>query len=137
MATSMKAIRGLPSLSGRGQVSRSGVVGSRLRSGAVRRVTAMSGKGFDKDWLMASPMVNILGFFGWVVPSSTPVPAFDGNSLTGLFFAQIPMEWSHWPTGPALDSPFWLYMITWHIGLFTCLTLGQIGWNGRKQGYFQ
>jgi hypothetical protein len=26
--------------------------------------------------------------------------------------------------------------ITWHLGLFLALTLGQIGVQGRKQGYF-
>lgn len=29
-----------------------------------------------------------------------------------------------------------LLMITWHLGLFVTLTLGQIGFQGRKQGYF-
>ncbi|CAL6301290.1 unnamed protein product [Bathycoccus prasinos] len=43
---------------------------------------------------------------------------------------------SHFPTGPALDDKFWLYMITWHIGLFVTMLLGQIGYQGRKQGYF-
>ena len=43
---------------------------------------------------------------------------------------------AHWPTGPALDDKFWLYMITWHIGLFLAMFLGQIGVQARKQGYF-
>ena len=43
---------------------------------------------------------------------------------------------SHFPTGPALDDPFWLYFATYHIGLFTTLLLGQVGVQGRKQGYW-
>ena len=43
---------------------------------------------------------------------------------------------AHWPTGPAMDDKFWLYMITWHIGLFLAMFLGQIGVQARKQGYF-
>jgi len=72
----------------------------------------------------------------WTIPSSIPVGAFDGNSLFGLLNASIATELSHFPTGPSLDSPFWLYMITWHIGLFTTMLLGQVGVNGRKQGYW-
>ena len=37
---------------------------------------------------------------------------------------------------PAVGNEFWLLMITWHVGLFTVLTLGQIGVQGRRQGYF-
>ncbi len=41
-------------------------------------------------------------------------------------------------TGPCfvLSPPCRLYMITWHIGLFLCIFLGQIGVQARKQGYF-
>ena len=72
----------------------------------------------------------------WTVPSSIPVGAYGGKSLFGLLSAQIGTELAHFPTGPALDSPFWIYLLTWHIGLFTTLLLGQIGYNGRKQGYW-
>jgi len=81
-------------------------------------------------------LVFVLGVVGWCVPSSTPVPAFGGSSLTASFFASIGEELAHFPTGPSIDSNFWLYMFLWHIGLFSCLALGQIGWQGRKQGYF-
>ena len=40
-------------------------------------------------------------------------------------------------TGPAIDSEFWLLMTTWHVGLFLTLLLGQIGWQGKKAGYFK
>ena len=43
---------------------------------------------------------------------------------------------AHFPTGPALDDKFWLYLITWHGGLFLTMLLGQVGVQGRKQGYF-
>lgn len=45
-------------------------------------------------------------------------------------------ELANFPTGPSLDSDFWLYMIVWHVGLFLTMTLGTIGVQGRKQGYF-
>ena len=41
------------------------------------------------------------------------------------------------PPPPSLLPPqFWLYLITWHVGLFVTLTLGQIGIQGGKQGLF-
>ena len=76
------------------------------------------------------------GFAGWFLPSNIPVSAFGGKSLFGLFMESISENLAHFPTGPALDDKFWLYMITWHVGLFLTLTLGQIGIQGRKQGYF-
>ncbi|XXG62624.1 hypothetical protein AAC387_Pa05g0948 [Persea americana] len=89
---------------------------------------------FERDWLRRD--LNVIGFglIGWIAPSS--IPAINGNSLTGLFFQSIGEELAHWPTGPALTSQFWLWMITWHLGLFICLTFGQIGFKGRTDGYF-
>lgn len=57
----------------------------------------------------------------WTIPSNIPVSAFGGQSLFGLFTQQIGAELAHFPTGPSIDSPFWLYMITWHMGLFACI----------------
>ena len=58
--------------------------------------------------------------------------------LANVAFCQsISEELAHFPTGPALEDKFWLYLITWHIGLFVTMLLGQIGWQGRKQGYFK
>ncbi len=45
-------------------------------------------------------------------------------------------NFSHFPTGPGVADPFWIYMLTWHIGLFLTLTLAKIGYEGRKEGYF-
>ncbi|KAK1275023.1 hypothetical protein QJS04_geneDACA011715 [Acorus gramineus] len=89
---------------------------------------------FERDWLRRD--LNVIGFglIGWLAPSS--IPAINGNSLTGLFFQSIGEELAHWPTGPALTSQFWLWLITWHFGLFVCLTFGQIGFKGRNEGYF-
>ncbi|KZV23870.1 photosystem I subunit O [Dorcoceras hygrometricum] len=86
------------------------------------------------DWLRKD--LNVIGFalIGWLAPSS--IPLINGNSLTGLFFSSIGSELSHWPTGPALTSPFWLWLITWHLGLFLTLTFGQIGFKGRTEDYF-
>jgi photosystem I subunit PsaO len=64
------------------------------------------------------------------------VPAFGNNSLFGRFREAIVQELAHWPVGPALTDPFWLYLVLWHAGLFTVLLLGQIGYEGRRQGYF-
>ncbi|KAH7289849.1 hypothetical protein KP509_30G021300 [Ceratopteris richardii] len=89
---------------------------------------------FTRDWLRTDLTVIGFGFIGWLAPSS--IPAINGQSLTGLFFDSIGPELAHWPTGPALSSPFWLWMVTWHLGLFICLTLGQIGFKGRSDGYF-
>ncbi|XP_073135218.1 photosystem I subunit O [Henckelia pumila] len=89
---------------------------------------------FRGDWLRTD--LNVIGFglIGWLAPSSIPI--INGNSLTGLFFSSIGPELAHWPTGPALTSPFWLWLVTWHLGLFLCLTFGQIGFKGRTEDYF-
>uniref|UniRef100_A0A2P2JS50 Photosystem I subunit O n=2 Tax=Rhizophora mucronata TaxID=61149 RepID=A0A2P2JS50_RHIMU len=90
--------------------------------------------GFERDWLRTD--LNVIGFglIGWLAPSS--VPAINGKSLTGLFFESIGTELAHFPTPPALTSQFWLWLVTWHLGLFLCLTFGQIGFKGRTEDYF-
>merc|ERR1719313_2211031 len=92
---------------------------------------------FDSNWLKADPTVLALSFFGWTVPSSIPVSGFGGDSLFSKFTSSIGDELAHFPTGPALNSDFWIYFALYHIGLFLCMLLGQIGVQGRKQGYFQ
>uniref|UniRef100_A0A7N1A0C8 Photosystem I subunit O n=1 Tax=Kalanchoe fedtschenkoi TaxID=63787 RepID=A0A7N1A0C8_KALFE len=89
---------------------------------------------FPRDWLRRD--LNVIGFglIGWLAPSS--IPAINGKSLTGLFFESIGTELAHFPTPPALTSQFWLWLITWHLGLFLCLTFGQIGFKGRTEDYF-
>ncbi|XP_020581467.1 photosystem I subunit O [Phalaenopsis equestris] len=89
---------------------------------------------FERNWLRTDFSVIGFGLIGWLAPSS--IPAINGNSLTGLFFKSIADELAHWPTGPALTSQFWLWLITWHLGLFLCLTFGQIGFKGRTEEYF-
>ncbi|XP_039134002.1 photosystem I subunit O [Dioscorea cayenensis subsp. rotundata] len=139
MATSSIAGLGLPSLSSSHKPSSlsSGFIKSQraARNPLSQKVTS-GGRFtcFERDWLRTD--LNVIGFglIGWLAPSS--IPAINGNSLTGLFFQSIGEELAHWPTGPALTSPFWLWMITWHIGLFLCLTFGQIGFKGRSEEYF-
>ncbi|KAI5666825.1 hypothetical protein M9H77_16678 [Catharanthus roseus] len=89
---------------------------------------------FERNWLRTD--LNVIGFglIGWLAPSS--IPAIDGKSLTGLFFESIGTELAHFPTPPAITSQFWLWLITWHLGLFLCLTFGQIGFKGRTEDYF-
>ncbi|KAG2670700.1 hypothetical protein I3843_14G097800 [Carya illinoinensis] len=89
---------------------------------------------FERNWLRTDFNVIGFGLIGWLAPSS--IPAIDGKSLTGLFFESIGAELSHFPTPPALTSPFWLWLITWHLGLFVVLTFGQIGFKGRTEDYF-
>ncbi|XP_058215606.1 photosystem I subunit O [Rhododendron vialii] len=102
----------------------------RVANGRGGRITCS----FQRDWLRTD--LNVIGFglIGWLAPSS--IPAINGNSLTGLFFESIGTELSHFPTPPALDSQFWLWLICWHLGLFLCLTFGQIGFKGRAEEYF-
>ena len=102
----------------------------------LRQERACGGKFtcFERNWLRTDFNVIGFGLIGWLAPSS--IPAIDGNSLTGLFFGSIGQELAHFPTGPALNSPFWLWLVTWHLGLFLCLTFGQIGFKGRNEGYF-
>nr|ABK21270.1 unknown [Picea sitchensis]ABK25280.1 unknown [Picea sitchensis]ABK25521.1 unknown [Picea sitchensis]ABK27000.1 unknown [Picea sitchensis]ABR18345.1 unknown [Picea sitchensis] len=88
---------------------------------------------FQRNWLRTDYSVIGFGLIGWIAPSSLPV--INGDSLTGLFFKSIGDELAHWPTGPSLTSSFWLWMICWHLGLFLCLTFGQIGFKGRSE-YF-
>ncbi|KAG9156040.1 hypothetical protein Leryth_012102 [Lithospermum erythrorhizon] len=89
---------------------------------------------FERDWLRRD--LNVIGFglIGWLAPSSIPV--IDGKSLTGLFFDSIGTELAHFPSPPALTSQFWLWLVCWHLGLFICLTFGQIGFKGRTENYF-
>ncbi|OWM73625.1 photosystem I subunit O [Punica granatum] len=89
---------------------------------------------FERNWLRTDFNVIGFGLIGWLAPSS--IPAINGKSLTGLFFESIGAELAHFPTGPPLTSQFWLWMVTWHFGLFLCLTFGQIGFKGRTEDYF-
>ncbi|KAF4374120.1 photosystem I subunit O [Cannabis sativa] len=89
---------------------------------------------FERDWLRRDFNVIGFGLIGWLAPSSIPV--IDGKSLTGLFFDSIGAELAHFPTPPALTSQFWLWLVTWHLGLFIVLTFGQIGFKGRTDQYF-
>merc|ERR1711924_2375 len=88
------------------------------------------------NWIKADPLVLAAGFAGWTIPSAIPVSGFGGKSLFSSFIESIGSEMSHFPTGPSLESSFWLYFLLYHAGLFTCLLLGQIGVQGRKGGYF-
>ena len=87
-------------------------------------------------WLNVEPLAVALGFLGWVVPASSPSPSYGGGSLFGAFTSTIGAELAKFPAGPSIDSPFWLQLVVFHVGLFVCMTLAQIGVQGRKQGYF-
>ncbi|XP_057455944.1 photosystem I subunit O [Lotus japonicus] len=104
----------------------------------LRQAVAMGNGGrvkcFERNWLRTDFNVIGFGLIGWIAPSS--IPAIDGKSLTGLFFDSIGTELAHFPSPPALDSQFWLWLVTWHLGLFIVLTFGQIGFKGRTDEYF-
>jgi len=125
--------------------ARSGFLGHRAplaaapriaRATAAGRVVAIGGQEYPANWLNRDPLVFVLGFLGWTVPANIGVPAFGGNSLFGLFTASIGENLARFPLGPPLQDKFWLLLVTYHVGLFTTLLLGQIGVNGRKQGYW-
>jgi len=93
---------------------------------------------FDDDWKKSSVAVHLASLFGWVIPSASPCPAFEDNaSLFAVFSERISANLANFPQGPAADDKIWLYMLTWHMGLFACMMFGQIGVQARKQGYFK
>lgn len=94
-------------------------------------------KTFDDDWLKADVTVHLLTLFGWAVPSGIAIKSYGDTSLLSAFSASIGENLANFPQGPGLEDKFWLYLLTWHIGLFSTMLLGQIGWQGRKQGYFK
>lgn len=71
---------------------------------------------FQRDWLRRDFNVIGFGLIGWLAPSS--IPAIAGKSLTGLFFDSIGTELAHFPSPPALTSPFWLVFFITHLFCF-------------------
>jgi len=122
---------------------RSGLAGVQLPArSAARRVCVRSARpavvaanDYPKNWLPKDPLVVGASLIGWFVPSNIGVPAFGGASLFGKFTQSIGANLAHFPTGPPLNDPFWLYLLVWHCGLFAVLFFGQIGVQARKGGY--
>ncbi|KAG2320126.1 hypothetical protein Bca52824_013339 [Brassica carinata] len=90
-----------------------------LRAKNPLRVAGASGGRFTWNWLRRDLNVVGFGLIGWLAP------------------IHIGTELAHFPTPPALTSQFWLWLVTWHLGLFICLTFGQIGFKGRTEDYFE
>ena len=107
------------------------------RSDLRSRFNRSESKTFDDDWLKADVTVHLLTLFGWTVPSGIAIKSYGDTSLLAAFSASIGENLANFPQGPGLEDKFWLYLLTWHIGLFSTMLLGQIGWQGRKQGYFK
>lgn len=101
------------------------------------RLQVLAAKPYPRDWIFSQPIVPVLAFFGWTIPTLIPSPAWGGKGLFNVFCERIAANLHNFPQGPALDDRFWLYFLVWHGGLFLTLLLGQIGVNGRKQGYFK
>merc|ERR1711904_312269 len=99
-------------------------------------VQTLSGDTFPRDWLKKDNFPLICGFLAWTIPSSIPVGSFGGESLFWRLNESIKIGFDNFPTGPGVTDPFWIYMLTWHIGLFVPLTLAKIGYEGYKEGYF-
>lgn len=108
---------------------------SRSRASS-RQVVVRAAANEGYEWLKKEPLALMIGSAGWFIPSNIGVSAFGGKSLFGLFTESIGANLANFPQGPALDDKFWLYMVTWHLGLFVTLTLAQIGIQGRKQEYW-
>lgn len=64
------------------------------------------------SWLRKDPLVLAIGFLGWTVPAASPSPSFGGGSLFGSLLEEINKGLATFPTPPAIDSPFWIYLIT-------------------------
>eukprot|EP00898_Chlorokybus_atmophyticus_P008703 jgi/Chlat1/8834/Chrsp91S08169 len=132
---------GLATRSVSASAPRAGIKGVPLRSSRLsapvrnnsRVATCMA---FPSNWLRKDSLVPVLATVGWVLPSSIPIYGNTGDSLTGLFFSRIGPLLGQFPAPPAIDDPFWTLGFLWHLGLFACLTLGQIGVQARKEGYF-
>merc|ERR1712130_426877 len=102
-----------------------------FRNGVQRHI--VKGTKFESDWLRADPTVLVLGFLGWTIPSAIPVSGFGGSSLFVKFLGCIGDELKNFPVGPSIDSELWIYLILYHVGLFLCIMLGQIGIQGQKE----
>merc|ERR1712072_36862 len=110
----------------------------RGRASSTRRnvVVRASNNTFPRDWLKKDLFPLYAGFLGWTIPSSIPVGSYGGDSLFYKLNESIAIQFAKFPVGPQTDDPFWIYLITWHLGLFITLTLAKIGYEGRKEGYF-
>ena len=98
-----------------------------VKARASAKVFASSDLKFDDDWKKSSVPVHLASLFGWGIPSASPGPAVENNaSLFKVFSDRIADNLAHFPQGPAADDKIWLYMLTWHMGLFACMMLGQI-----------
>lgn len=64
------------------------------------------------SWLRKDPLVLAIGFLGWTIPAASPSPSFGGGSLFGGLLAETSAGLAQFPTPPAMDSPFWIYLIT-------------------------
>ena len=107
-----------------------------VKARASVKVAASADLKFDDDWKKSSVPVHLASLFGWVIPSASPCPARARITPPfELFSERISANLANFPQGPAADDKIWLYMLTWHMGLFACMMFGQIGVQARKQGY--
>merc|ERR1712241_224954 len=101
-------------------------VSSRTQRNTIRTHAGNSPDTFPRDWLKKDNFPLICGFLAWTIPSSIPVGSFGGESLFWRLNESIKIGFDNFPTGPGVTDPFWIYMLTWHIGLFVTLTLAKI-----------
>ncbi|XRB09997.1 photosystem I subunit PsaO [Pycnococcus provasolii] len=88
---------------------------------------------FGNAWILHG------GLAMWSAVVCTPIVPlvnYQGEPLGIAFMHSIFRLMDQFPTGPKIDDPFWLQLIVWHFGLFTVLTLGTIGVQGKKQNYW-
>ena len=102
----------------------------------MKRAATMQKETFDPEWINANDHLLVIGssLAAWTAATSTPMS--NGDTLFNAFHSAMIRELANFPQGPALDNDIWLYMTIWHFGVFVVMTLGTIGVQGRKQGYF-
>merc|ERR1712176_8184 len=109
---------------------------------------------FDADYSQFyHPVAFHISLAVWSVLACTPsFPQSWGKPLGIAFTESIFRLTAQFPRGPEMMltdpkglpqigfgdhmDPFWFQMFWWHYGLFLFLFFGQIGWAGRKLGYF-
>merc|ERR1711971_655998 len=106
------------------------------RRGDLQQVRAENPETFPRNWLKRDNFPFWVGYLAWTIPSCIPVGSYGGESLFYRMNESIASNLANFPTGPGVADPFWVYMLTWHIGLFLTLTLAKIGYEGKKEGYF-
>lgn len=77
-------------------------------------------------------LVQGVSMGGWGLISSIPI--VDGESLLNLFLKTAGPNLLSWPARPPPNDPSWIWLGTWHAGLFLFMGLSKYGIKQRKLG---